>query len=103
MLSRPLGRPEDAGQRPQRRRLARPVGAEQAEDLARRHGERDVRNRGRRAVDLAVIFHVDGHAALPLSVPWGTWEHSISRERERRQGTAAFSRDPAGERLNEIP
>jgi hypothetical protein len=37
---------EDAGERPQRRRLAGAVGADQTDDLARGDGERQVVDRG---------------------------------------------------------
>ena len=47
----------------QGRRLTGTVRSDKADDFARRDRERDAGHGRSCAVDLAVIFHVDGHAA----------------------------------------
>ena len=67
---RAAGRVQQVQQGPDRRRLARPVGPEEPEDLARGHGHRDVLDPALRAVALGQTLGLDHRALHAAKIAW---------------------------------
>ena len=93
-MSKPATRPLPEARREQavehfdRRRLAGAVGAEEAEDLARRDGERDAVDGDEVVEALGELVHLDGDLSSPLARALDPRPRSRSRREARRFGDA---------------
>src|SRR5437016_8752036 len=103
VVSRDLRRParggHEAGEDAHRRRLPRPVRAEEAHDLARRDAERHVPDRGDRAIMLREALYFD-HSRLTdgLYTVTGPARPASTAGGPRKARSAPLSRGPRGRR-----